>query len=186
MRKLSNVLLGGAFLAAATVTSTAAFAAKIGISMDKFDDNFLTILRNGMIDYGKTIPDLTVQVEDAKDDVSKQLSQIQNFIANGVDAIIVNPVDASATVAMTKLAADAGVPLVYVNRQPADVDALGPKAAFVGSDELDPAPSRERKSAGSSTERAIFWSFKAGCRRRRRFCVRRTFMTRLRPIHARA
>jgi ABC-type sugar transport system substrate-binding protein len=137
MRKLSNVLLGGAFLAAATVTSTAAFAAKIGISMDKFDDNFLTILRNGMIDYGKTIPDLTVQAEDAKDDVSKQLSQIQNFIANKVDAIIVNPVDASATVAMTKLAADAGVPLVYVNRQPADVDALGPKAAFVGSDELD-------------------------------------------------
>jgi glyoxylase I family protein len=57
------------------------------------------------------------------------------------------------------------------------VDALGPKAAFVGSDELDPAPSRERKSAGSSTERAIFWSFKAGCRRRRRSCVRRTFMT---------
>ena len=36
---------------------------------------------------------------------------------------------------MTKLAADAGVPLVYVNRQPADVDVLGPKAAFVGSDE---------------------------------------------------
>ena len=36
---------------------------------------------------------------------------------------------------MTKTAADAGVPLVYVNREPTDVDKLGPKAAFVASNE---------------------------------------------------
>jgi ABC-type sugar transport system substrate-binding protein len=124
-------------LAAATVLSNAAFAAKIGVSMDKFDDNFLTVLRNGMADYAKTLPGVTLQIEDAKDDVSKQLSQVQNFIANGVDAIIVNPVDTSATAAITKAAADAGVPLVYVNREPTDVDKLGPKAAFVASNEAE-------------------------------------------------
>jgi ABC-type sugar transport system substrate-binding protein len=90
-----------------------------------------------MSDYAKTQNGVSLQIEDAKDDVSKQLSQIQNFIANKVDAIIVNPVDTSATAAMTKLAADAGVPLVYVNREPADVDKLGPKAAFVASNEKD-------------------------------------------------
>src|SRR5450432_2096279 len=121
-------------LAAATVLSSPVSAAtKIGVSMDKFDDNFLTILRNGMVDYAKTVPGVTIQVEDAKDDVSKQLSQVQNFIANGVNAIIVNPVDTSATAAITKTAAEAGVALVYVNRLPADIDKLGPKAAFVGS-----------------------------------------------------
>ena len=124
-------------LAAATVLSSPAFATKIGVSMDKFDDNFLTVLRNGMADYAKTLPGVTLQVEDAKDDVSKQLSQVQNFIANGVDAIIVNPVDTSATAAITKAAADAGVPLVYVNREPADVEKLGPKAAFVASNEAE-------------------------------------------------
>jgi inositol transport system substrate-binding protein len=124
-------------LTAATVLSSSAFAAKIGVSMDKFDDNFLTVLRNGMGDYAKTQPGVTLQIEDAKDDVSKQLSQVQNFIANGVDAIIVNPVDTSATAAITKAAADAGVPLVYVNREPADVDKLGPKAAFVASNEAE-------------------------------------------------
>ena len=122
-------------LAVATILSSPAFAAKIGVSMDKFDDNFLTVLRNGMSEYAKTLPGVTLQIEDGKDDVSKQLSQVQNFIANKVDAIIVNPVDTSATAAITKLAADAGMPLVYVNREPADVDALGPKAAFVASDE---------------------------------------------------
>ena len=124
-------------LAAATVLSSPAFATKIGVSMDKFDDNFLTVLRNSMGDYAKTLPGVTLQIEDAKDDVSKQLSQVQNFIANGMDAIIVNPVDTSATAAITKAAAEAGVPLVYVNREPIDVDKLGSKAAFVASNEAE-------------------------------------------------
>jgi ABC-type sugar transport system substrate-binding protein len=124
-------------LATATILASPAMAAKIGVSMAKFDDNFLTVLRNGMSDYAKTQNGVTLQIEDAKNDVSKQLSQMQNFIANKVDAIIVNPVDTSATAAMTKIAADAGVPLVYVNRQPDDMDNLGPKAAFVASNEAE-------------------------------------------------
>ena len=123
--------------AAVALMTNCALAAKIGVSMAKFDDNFLTVLRNGMIDYAKTQKDVALQVEDAQNDVAKQLSQMQNFIASKVDAIIVNPVDTSATAAMTKLAADAGIALVYVNRQPKDVDALGPKAAFVASNEVD-------------------------------------------------
>ena len=37
--------------------------------------------------------DVEIQVEDAQNDVGRQLNQIPNFIASGVDAIIVNPVD---------------------------------------------------------------------------------------------
>src|SRR4029077_761984 len=47
---------------------------------------------------------------------------------------IVNPVDTDATPNMTRLAARAGIPLVYVNRMPADKQ-LPPKVSFVGSDE---------------------------------------------------
>jgi inositol transport system substrate-binding protein len=105
--------------------------------MSAFDDNWLTVLRNSMAEDAKAMPGVTLQMEDAKNDVSKQLSQVQNFIANGMEAIIVNPVDTSATAAITKAAADAGVPLVYVNRLPADLDKLGPKAAVVASDEKE-------------------------------------------------
>jgi ABC-type sugar transport system substrate-binding protein len=76
-----------------------------------------------------------LQSEDAQNDVARQLSQIQNFIAQQVSALIVNPVDTDATPAMTRLAAEAGIPLVYVNRVPADLDKLPRTAAFVGSDE---------------------------------------------------
>jgi inositol transport system substrate-binding protein len=123
-------------LAAAMLTS-AAHATTIGVAMAQFDDNFLTVLRNGMIAYAKTLPDVTLQVEDGANDVNKQLSQIQNFVASKVDAIIVNPVDTDATAAMTKLAADAKIPLVYVNRQPANLDSLPANQAFVASNESD-------------------------------------------------
>lgn len=109
----------------------------IGISIANFDDNFLTVLRNGMSDYARKKGNITLQIEDAQGDVSRQQSQIQNFIAAKVDAIIVNPVDTDATVAMSKLAEDRKVPLVYVNRQPINVDSLPTNQAFVASDEVE-------------------------------------------------
>ncbi len=125
------------FLLAAAMTTLmagTAFAGNIGVSMAN-SDTFLTVLRKG-IEKAAADAQQPVQIEIADDDVAKQLSQIQNFIAAKVDAVIVNAVDTSATAPMTKLANDAGIPIVYVNRQPADVDALG-KGAFVASNEVD-------------------------------------------------
>ena len=71
---------------------------------------------------------------DASGDIGKQLNQIQNFITQGMDAIIVNPVDTTATPKMTKLVTEAGIPLVYVNLKPAE-ETLPEGVAYVGSDE---------------------------------------------------
>ena len=131
---MKKMIMGAAL---AVMMSTAAHAETVGVSMALFDDNFLTVLRNGMQDYAKTLDGVTLQVEDAQNDVAKQQSQIQNFIAAGVDAIVVNPVDTDATAAMSKIAADAGIPLVYVNREPINIDALPEKQAFVASNEAE-------------------------------------------------
>jgi len=121
----------------AGLMSTTAMAETVGVSMALFDDNFLTVLRNGIESYAGTLDGVDVQIEDAQNDVAKQLDQINNFIASGVDAIIVNPVDTSATQAMSDAAAAAGVPLVYVNRQPINLDTLPDNQAFVASNEVD-------------------------------------------------
>jgi ABC-type sugar transport system substrate-binding protein len=131
---MKKLLLGVALTA---LMSGSAMAENIGVSMALFDDNFLTVLRNSMQDYAKSQGKVTLQIEDAQNDVGKQLNQIQNFIAGGVDAIIVNPVDTDATVAMSKAAAAAKIPLIYVNRQPVNVDQLPPNQAFVASDERE-------------------------------------------------
>ena len=123
---------------AALMTSTA-HATKVGVSMALFDDNFLTVLRNGIEAYAKE-NGIEVQIEDAQNDVAKQLDQIKNFVASGVDAIVVNPVDTSATQAMSDAAAAGGIPLVYVNREPINVDQLPETQAFVASGGVCPVP----------------------------------------------
>jgi ABC-type sugar transport system substrate-binding protein len=129
---MKKLLLGVAF---STLMTASAFAGDIGVSMAN-SDTFLTVLRKG-IEKAAADSSQPVVIEIADDDVNKQLSQVQNFIAAKVDAIIVNAVDTSATAPMTKLANDAGIPIVYVNRQPIDVDALGAKGAFVASNEVE-------------------------------------------------
>ena len=130
---MKKTLMTAGFIA---LMGTSAMADGIGVSMALFDDNFLTVLRNGMDAKGKELG-VALQIEDAQNDVAKQLDQINNFIASGVSAIIVNPVDTSATQAMSDAAAAANIPLVYVNRQPVNVDTLPDNQAFVASNEVD-------------------------------------------------
>lgn len=135
MNRLKRLLLA---LVTGTALSIAcaAHAEKIGVTMSAFDDNFLTVLRNSMSQYAAGQKNVSLQFEDAQNDVGKQLNQIQNFIAQKVDAIVVNPVDTDATPKITKLVTASGIPLVYVNRMPSD-KTLPPKTSFVGSNERD-------------------------------------------------
>lgn len=117
-------------------TATTVSAAEIGVAMSNFDDTFLTVLRGAMTDMDAKDDDLTLSFEDAQLDIGRQLSQVENLIAKHVDAIIIHPVDQTATTQMTKLVFEAGIPLVYVNRPPIE-PTLPPKVVFVASNELD-------------------------------------------------
>ena len=129
MKCIPLALLAGAL----TLLCALAQAATIGVSMALFDDNFLTVVRTSMQSRAQQL-NVGIQFEDAQNDIGRQLNQIQNFMAQKVDAIIVNPVDTDATPRMTRLAVAARIPLVYVNRLPADKQ-LPAGVAFVGSDE---------------------------------------------------
>ncbi|TIO69768.1 MAG: rhizopine-binding protein, partial [Mesorhizobium sp.] len=59
---MKKLLLG---VALSALMCSSAFAAKIGVSMALFDDNFLTVLRNGMIAQAKGMDGVELQVEDA-------------------------------------------------------------------------------------------------------------------------
>jgi ABC-type sugar transport system substrate-binding protein len=81
-RPTKKIVLG---LALAAMMSTSAMAAKIGVSIINFDNNFQNLLKQGMEARAKELG-VDIQVEDAQNDVGKQLDQVKNFIANGVDA----------------------------------------------------------------------------------------------------
>lgn len=130
---MKKILLAAAYL---TLLGVPAQAETIGFSMQRFDDNFLAILRSGLEAHAKDLGNVTLLIEDAQGDIARQQSQIENFIAAKVDGMIVIPVEADAGVAMSKTADKAGIPLVFANNQPSNVDELPEKQAFVGSDQI--------------------------------------------------
>lgn len=129
---MKRLLIGAAI---AALAGAGAQAQTIGATIARFDDNFLTVMRNGMVDHAAGLSGVDLQVEDATDDIGKQIDQVRNFVASGVDAIIVNIVDTSAGAAVTEAAGD--VPLVFVNREPDNVDGLPETQAFVASNEIE-------------------------------------------------
>ena len=147
---MKKLILGAAF--AALMTSSA-MAEKVGVSMALFDDNFLTVLRNGIQKYADE-NGIEVQIEDAQNDVAKQLDQINNFIASGVDAIIVNPVDTSATQAMTDAAEAEGLPAELAARL-ARRTVEGAAALMAKSGETPGALRKAVTSPGGTTQAAL-------------------------------
>ena len=126
MMALSLAGCGGSSSTTATTAAAAAATTdvadkKVGISIYKFDDNFMTLYRTELVRY--LTEDLgfkaeNVVVQDGKGDQAEQTNQIQNFIASGVDVMILNLVQASSAPQVTDMCKDAGIPVVYINREP--------------------------------------------------------------------
>ena len=111
--------------------SEAAVALKIGVTFPILDQ-FLQTVADGMQAKADELGvELNIVAAQEKTDV--QLGQVENFISQKVDAIVVIPVDTDAAGPMTEKATAAGIPLVYVNRRPSDSPAGVP---YVGSDSL--------------------------------------------------
>jgi inositol transport system substrate-binding protein len=107
---------------------------KIGVSIASFDDTFLVYMMDGMKAHQKTLTGVEITYVDAKEDTAKQLEQVENFITQGVNSIVVVPVNTEATAPITEACMAAGVNLVYVNRLPAN---LPDGVVFVGSQSID-------------------------------------------------
>ena len=115
---------------------------KVGISIYQFADNFMTLYRNELQNY--LVNELGLKAEnisimDGKNDQSEQMNQIRNFVTQGFDVMIVNLVQASSEPDVTNICNEAGIPVVYINREP-DLEREeawvtdGIKATYVGAD----------------------------------------------------
>jgi len=135
--KLAKVFLPVVALITLALGSTPGLAAqkiRIGVAMALFDDVWLTLVRDAMTKWAKDHPDVELTIVDANNDTNKQVGQVENFLAQGMDAIVILPVDTAATGPMTKAVVKAGKPLVYVNRKPLNL----PKGVvYCGSNSIE-------------------------------------------------
>lgn len=106
----------------------------IGCTMQGDETGFVHYLVSGIYNYQETeAPDVEVEMVFADYDAATQLSQVETFVAKGVDAIIINPVDMTQSAACVDYAAEAGVPIITVNT---GTDSTN-NTAHVGSDDVE-------------------------------------------------
>ena len=108
--------------AAAAATDADLSDKKVGVCIYQFSDNFMTLFRNELQDYLVSLgfKAENIEIMDGANDQATQTNQIQNFITDGVDVLIINPVNTSSAETITDKVVDAGIPLVYINREPGE------------------------------------------------------------------
>ncbi len=109
-------------------------AGTIGVCIYQFTDAFMTTYRNALQEIleGKGYK---VSTADGANDQAKQNEQINTFITQGVDALIINPVMTSAADQIIATVQAAGIPTVLINREPTPEQmAVYDKLVYVGCD----------------------------------------------------
>ena len=113
----------------------AAGGATIGICIYQFADNFMTLYRADLEEYLGELG-YTVTIMDGKNDQSTQTEQINTFLQQGVDVLIINPVQTTSAQTIVDTISPSGIPIVFINREPdkSVLDSYPDKCCYVGAD----------------------------------------------------
>lgn len=112
---------------------------RIGVSLYRGDDTFINNIRGELEDCAKEYEQkhgvkVTLDIQDAKGSQNTQNNQVERFISLGCDVLCINPVDRTAASGIIDRAMNAGIPVVFFNRQPVEEDmARWDQVYYVGA-----------------------------------------------------
>ena len=118
---------------ATPATPAAAKKIKIGVAMKDLSDQFVKNIADAIQARAKDLPEVELILVDAQGDVSKQVSQVENFVAQKVDAIVLNAQDSAGCGPAVDAANKAKIPIVECNTL-TNNDKYN---VYVGSDDVD-------------------------------------------------
>lgn len=111
----------------------------IGVALYKFDDTFISTVRDAIDEVAEekmseTGEKITLNYQDGQGQQATQNDQIDTFITQGYDVLAVNMVDRTAASVVIDKAKEAGIPVVFFNREPVEEDmAAWDKLFYVGA-----------------------------------------------------
>ncbi len=116
------------------MASVAQAADRIGVTIYKYDDNFMSLMRQEIEKEAKTVGGVDLLMNDSQNAQSIQNDQVDVLISKGVKALAINLVDPSAAPTIIGKAKPEGIPVVFFNKDPGD-KAIGSydKAYYVGT-----------------------------------------------------
>lgn len=130
---LRKVFVAALILVLAFASCSFADGVKIGSCIYRFSDAFMLRFRNAMsAESAKEGAELVLA--DSQNDQAIQDSQVDEFIANGVNVLIINPVDRLSSQNIIDKAKAANIPVVFINREPTpEMLATYDKAYYIGA-----------------------------------------------------
>ena len=119
----------------AAASEAATGSANVGVCIYQFADNFMTLYRTDLEEYLKD-KGYSVTIVDGKNDQNTQTEQINTFLQQGVDVLIINPVQTTSAQTIVDTVSPSGTPIVFINRQPEDsvLESYKGKCCYVGAD----------------------------------------------------
>lgn len=95
----------------------------IGFSGPAADHGWLGAINSAAIAQAEKYDDVELKVSEGTNDANLQISQIETFINQGVDAIVLLPTDGAALTSAAIKAMQAGIPVINVDREFSSPDA---------------------------------------------------------------
>ncbi|MDU5150135.1 ribose ABC transporter substrate-binding protein RbsB [uncultured Anaerococcus sp.] len=105
---------------------------KIGVSLSTLNNPFFVSIREGVEEVAQNENVETV-ITDAQNDSSTQNNQVEDLITQGVDLIVINPVDSTAISTSVQKANEANIPVICVDRKSDE----GELVSFIASNNVE-------------------------------------------------
>ena len=130
--------------------NAASGSATIGICIYQFADNFMTLYRADLEEYLGELG-YSVTIMDGKNDQSTQTEQINTFLQQGVDVLIINPVQTTSAQTIVDTVSPSNIPIVFINREPdkSVLDSYPDKCCYVGADARQSGTSQGELTLGA-------------------------------------
>ncbi|MFC0509016.1 substrate-binding domain-containing protein [Micromonospora costi] len=104
----------------------------IGMSQANNAEPYRQVMNDDVTNAAKSVPGFKVVVSDAAQDNSKQVADVENFLSQGINLLIISPNEAKPLTAVVKKAYDQGIPVIVLDRK-VEGDAY---TAFIGGDNV--------------------------------------------------
>lgn len=113
---MKKIKIAAISMACASMMQTTFAADRIGVTIYKYDDNFMSIMRKSLEDIAAENKEFELLMNDSQNGQGIQNDQIDTLISKGVKALAINLVDPSAGDSIIKKAKEDDLPVVFFNR----------------------------------------------------------------------
>lgn len=124
---------------------------RIGFSQAMTNDDWRRSMNDAMNLQASLNPDVKLIIRDADYKVQKQIEQLEGFIADSLDIIIVSPIQSKPITPVVQKALDAGIPILVIDRKTEN----GTYTAYLGADNIEVGRNAAREIIASNTKKSL-------------------------------